>query len=250
MTSVAEVLVLDDVMATREGVVSIVNRVPNVRVTKMCESSSEALEAVMQHSFDLALVDLQSGEENGILLGRRLLEINPELKVIIYTREASVVIAAEVYRHEYLNPPVRRAGSPVMVPVPNTTGILAFPQVSIYLHGYTLLKNITPSSFEYNLELLNRHGSFIDPEILDLLIERLNRFKLTPRELQCSELISRGKSNREIAEELGITRQAVENLINSLYHKLSIEGEPKDPGRRVLLALSTHRWRGLDKNIS
>ena len=110
-----------------------------------------------------------------------------------------------------------------------------------------MLKNITPENFQRNLEVLKHRGSFVDPEILELLLERLHHYRLTPRELQCSEMISAGKSNREIAEQLGITRQAVENLINSLYHKLSIAGEPKDPGRRVLLALAVQDWRGLEQ---
>lgn len=246
-----ETLVLDEVMAIREGVVSILNRVPQISVAKVCEQPEEALAEANRRNFDLALIDLQLGHENGILLGRQLLKLNPELKVVIYTKETSIVIAAEVYRHEYQNLSIRHNN---ILSITGTSA--AIPHgifnagLSINLHGYTLLKNITPETFERNLETLKYHGSFIDPEILELLLNRLSHHHLTPRELQCSEMISFGKSNREISEELGITRQAVENLINSLYHKLSITGEPKDPGRRVLLALEMQRWRGLDKYIS
>jgi DNA-binding NarL/FixJ family response regulator len=43
-------------------------------------------------------------------------------------------------------------------------------------------------------------------------------------------------SNSEIANRMFISLRRVENLINALYLKFRILGEPSDPGRRVLLA--------------
>jgi DNA-binding NarL/FixJ family response regulator len=245
-----KVLVVDDVMATREGVVAILNRVPGIEVARVCETADEAREEIKKRHFDLVMCDLQLGEDNGIVLGRELLKINPDLKIVIYTKETSVVIAAEVFRHEYNKPRARRALTAVVAAANsnnNAGNVSTLTPVSTGLHGYLLLKNITPLSFERNLDTLNRQGNVVDPEILDLLLERLKRQSLTPRETECSELISRGKSNKEIAQQLGISQQAVENLINSLYNKLSINGEPKDPGRRVLLARTMERWRGLTR---
>ncbi len=241
-----KVLVTDDVLATRMGVVAILNRVPGLEVTKVCENPVQAMEAVRQEHFDLALTDLQLGEENGIVLGRQLLKLDPRLKVIIYTKEASIVIAAEVFRHEYSKGRGRRAVTQISTGEPGQ-GLVTIPPASTGLHGYLLLKNITPASFQRNLEALEQQGNVIDSEILDLIVERVKRQNLTPRETECSELISQGKSNKEIASQLGITLQAVENLINSLYNKLAIAGEPKDPGRRVLLARTMERWRGLTR---
>lgn len=244
-----KVLVVDDVMATREGVVAILGRVPGVEVAKVCETAGEVLDEVRRRHYDLVMCDLQLGEENGIMLGRELLKIDPDLKVIIYTKETSTVIAAEVFRYEYSKPRLRRVLPVAPAATPGTNGSVAtLTPVVTGLHGYLLLKNITPFSFERNLEALYRQGNVVDPEILDLLLERLKRQSLTPREIECSELISQGKSNKEIAQQLGISQQAVENLINSLYNKLSITGEPKDPGRRVLLARTMERWRGLNRD--
>ena len=86
----------------------------------------------------------------------------------------------------------------------------------------------------------------VDLEIINMLAERFNQLHLTPRELECSRLVSQARSNLDIAQHLGITVQAVENLINSLYNKFSIGGTPKDPGRRVLLAYAIQRYYGFD----
>lgn len=241
-----KVLLVDDFLAIREGMLNILQRISGLEVAAVCASAEEALEAVAHQPFDLALTDLQLGEENGILLGRKLVKLDPNLKVIVYTKEASIVIAAEVFRHEYNQSRLsrsRRAHN--LVVGDNGNGLAVLPPDSISLHGYLLLKNITPLSLQHSIETLQEQGNVIDPEIVDLLLERLQRQKLTPRETECCELISRGKGNREIAQHLGITQQAVENLINSLYNKLSIGGDPKDPGRRVLLARTVERWIGL-----
>ena len=241
-----KIIIADDVLAIREGVVGILERVPGIHVSKMCSNSQEAEDAVAREHFDLAMLDLQLGDENGIVLGRSLKKLDPTLRVINYTKEKSIVIAAEVFLNDYTKSRVRaenhavtrmvpRHGESAVAPLPITTG----------LNGYLLLKNITPINFSRCLDKLEAQGSVVDSEILDMIIERLQLQNLTPRETQCSELITLGKSNKEIAAILGITQQAVENLINSLYSKLSIEGEPKDPGRRVLLAHAMERWFGL-----
>ena len=45
---------------------------------------------------------------------------------------------------------------------------------------------------------------------------------LSPREMEILQLISRGYSNKEIAHELGISRQTVKNHMTSILRKLSV----------------------------
>ena len=57
---------------------------------------------------------------------------------------------------------------------------------------------------------------------------------LTPREQQVAEAIARGLSNRQIAEEFGISTETVKRHLASIYSKLSLPG-------RVALALHVVR---------
>ncbi len=240
-----QVLVIDEVMATREGVAIILNRHLDVELVGLCSSVDEAVTELESNRFNLVFINFQAGQNKGIEIGHTLLEASPALKIIIYTSGSSRVFAAEVYRYEFQN--LLQSGTNgsfiIMAQDPQNGSMTP---VTLSLHGYTLLQNITPVNLEKNLARLNTTGNFIDQDILMLLLNKLNQPRLTPRELQCCELISRGKSNVEVAEHLGITRPAIENLNNSLYHKLSIKGEPKDSSRRVRLALEILRWRGLD----
>jgi DNA-binding NarL/FixJ family response regulator len=45
---------------------------------------------------------------------------------------------------------------------------------------------------------------------------------LSPREMEILQLIARGYSNKEVAHELGISRQTVKNHMTSILRKLSV----------------------------
>jgi DNA-binding NarL/FixJ family response regulator len=83
--------------------------------------------------------------------------------------------------------------------------------------------------------------SVIDPEVVERLVaaheRRTSRLDaLTPREFEILGLIAQGRSNRWIAENLTITKRAVERHINAIFLKLDL-GEPEDVNRRVRATL-------------
>ncbi len=188
----------------------------------------------------MVLSDLRLGDGNGVELGRVLLEMAPGLRVVIYTQDPSWTLAAEVFRHEYT-----RRGTPRSARrrVGKTSG----------LHGYALFKNMEPAYLEHIVStVINRHETFIDPEVLDYLLKRLRGQRLTPRQEECAALISRGLSNDDIAVRMGFLNTKggpnigpLENLVSELYNFFSIEGAPSDPGRRVLLAHAYEAYAGL-----
>lgn len=53
-------------------------------------------------------------------------------------------------------------------------------------------------------------------------VESMPKINLTKREVQIAELCSRGKLNKEIASELGISQRTVETHKNNLFRKLGI----------------------------
>ena len=80
------------------------------------------------------------------------------------------------------------------------------------------------------------------PVVVEQLIDGAQRphtspiDELTPREREVLALMARGKSNRGIAEDLTLTKRAVEKHVGSIFMKLMLEDE-EIVSRRVAAVL-------------
>ncbi len=214
MPDLIPVVIVDDQLIQRVGITKVVEATGKMHVVGAASSGAEAAQIVQSEPVQLALIDLVLQHEHGTRVGRDLWNLRPQLKVIIYTREKSMVLAAEIFREQKE---------------------LAQPS----LQGYLLTRNI--SSSDYLLQVYQHvldSGYFIDPDVLRWHYQFAKLEKLTPREEECALLIFRGLSNTQIADSMVVSRRRVENLINSLYQKFQILGESSDPARRVILVES------------
>jgi DNA-binding NarL/FixJ family response regulator len=84
-------------------------------------------------------------------------------------------------------------------------------------------------------------GSAVDPSVVDELVrarrsaDRLGR--LTRREQEILALVAQGRSNRSIAEGLGVAPKTIEGAISVIFSKLGLEEDARD-NRRVLAVLA------------
>ena len=90
-------LILDDQLVQRQGITHVVEEAPGMQVGATTGSSSEALDLISKQPFDLALVDLVLKNQRGTVIGRAMRRMRPELKVILYTHEKSMVLAADIF---------------------------------------------------------------------------------------------------------------------------------------------------------
>lgn len=243
------VIVIDDTPVKLRGVCEFVAETPGLQMRAGVGGADAAVLLVERlcqeqaaHNPTLAgwmvLSDLHLGTDNGVRLGRKLLEIAPDLRVIIYTQDPSWTLAVEIFRQEYARG-VRGSNKRAKKP-PG-------------LHGYALFGNMEPAYLErITSTVVNRHETFIDPEVLNYLLKKLRGQRLTPRQEECAALISQGLSNDEIALSMGFLNARggpnmgpLENMVSELYIFFAIEGAPSDPGRRVLLAHAYEAYAGL-----
>ena len=92
-----------------------------------------------------------------------------------------------------------------------------------------LMKDVSPDDLVRAVCSANRGETHLDPMIAKKLIEEISNGRknpvtnvLTERELQVIRLISRGRSNREIARELVISEKTVKTHVSNILSKLHL----------------------------
>ena len=113
--------------------------------------------------------------------------------------------------------------------------------------GYLLKDRVTRiDTLAEALERLHAGGSVVDPDVVARLLGRPREHRqldeLTPRELAVLGAMAEGRSNRGIAEHLGIESKTVEYHVTQILGKLAIEPAGGDH-RRVLAVLAWLRDR-------
>jgi DNA-binding NarL/FixJ family response regulator len=143
-----------------------------------------------------------SGDDEGIRVAQRLRETDPKIGVVVLSHYADPRYGRELF-----------AGG---------------AEGRAYL-----LKDRVNDGRELRaaIEVVARGGSMIDPEIVRLLLESEARRQdsplkdLTPREREVLGAMASGKSNAAIAEELVLTKRAVEKHVGAIFLKLGLPGE-------------------------
>ena len=101
------VLIVDDDLGTRETFV-VALHIAGIAATT-CESGRQAVDAVTQSAFDLVLLDLQLGDENGLDVLPLIHRIRRETPIVVLTGFASIqsaVGAVKLGATDYLEKPI------------------------------------------------------------------------------------------------------------------------------------------------
>lgn len=100
--------------------------------------------------------------------------------------------------------------------------------------GYLLKDRVSEvRDFLASLEVVAQGGTVIDPTVAQALMRsgRSGLGELSPREREVLELMSRGKSNKDIAAELVLSNAAVAKHVSNIFTKLRLD--PSEDNRRV-----------------
>ena len=108
--------------------------------------------------------------------------------------------------------------------------------------GYLLKDRVSDlAAFTDAVRRIGEGGSVVDPEVVSTLLGRARPRgpldDLTRRERDVLELMAEGRSNRAIADRLGLTEKTVEGNVRVILSKLGLE-PAVDDHRRVLAVLT------------
>lgn len=205
-------IVADDSVVIRQGVARILGE-GGFRIVAQCSDANELMDAVAAEQPHLAVVDIRMPPGG-----------NAGLTAAITIRERHRTVGVLVLS-QYLEPDYA----------------LRLLGAGVDRVGY-LLKDRLGSADEL-LDAAHRvagGGSAVDPAVVQELVKARRRDdaigRLTEREREALGLIAEGRSNRSIAERLGITTKTLEGMSGTIFSKLGLEEDP-DVNRRVLAVL-------------
>jgi DNA-binding NarL/FixJ family response regulator len=205
-------IVADDSVVIRQGVARILSD-GGFRVVGEARDADELIDSVAAEAPHLAVVDIRMppGGNAGLAAALTIRERFPTVGVLVLS--------------QFLEPEYA----------------LRLLSAGVDRVGY-LLKDRLGEAHEL-LDAARRvaaGGSALDPAVIAELVRARRRddrlTRLTGREREALGLIAEGRSNRAIAERLGITTKTLEGMSGLIFAKLGLEDDP-DVNRRVLAVL-------------
>jgi DNA-binding NarL/FixJ family response regulator len=210
------IVVADDNLLFREGVLRVLGSEPGIEVVGACEDLPSLIEAIERLDPDVVLTDIRmppSKNDEGIRLALELRRTRPTVGVIVLSQYSEPAYALALLRD-------------------GSEG-----------RGYLLKEHVSDRvQLVSAIESVGAGGSVVDPTIIDELIAGTGPDAgsplagLTGREREVLGEIAQGKNNAAIAETLVLTKRAVEKHINAIFLKLGLAGS-EDVSKRVMATL-------------
>jgi len=188
------ILIVDDHPVVREGLMAVLEGIPDIRVVGTAQSAEEALAAMKTVRPDIVLLDLELPGMSGIDAIPRVIAGGDHVRVIVltaYDTEERVLGAI-------------RAGA-----------------------GGYLLKGAAAAEIVHAIRAVREGGSYLTPrvatQVMAQVVSRGRSGVLSEREREVLRLIAQGQSNKQIGRQLSITERTVKFHVTSIFNKLGTD---------------------------
>lgn len=194
------VIIADDHAVVRQGIRHVLEEIPGLEVIQEAGDGVEVLELLKEHTPDLLVLDISMPNKTGLDVAKELRAGGSELGILVLSMHDDPEYVLEAVR----------AGA----------------------DGY-ILKDVGPAELreaveavfegkEYFTERVTHQLSVALREELERERQRSKLDQLTGREREVLLRVARGRTNREIAEEFGISPRTVETHRERVMAKLRI----------------------------
>ncbi len=193
------IILVDDHEVVRIGLKSLLDRHPDFEVVGEASSAREAIEKTASLKPDVVVMDIRLPGVSGIDACEEIVKRFPETKVLMLTSYAE---------DEMLFSAIRAGAS-----------------------GY-VLKQIGSDDLVKALESVGSGEGLLDPAVTQRVFQEVRRAvreeeasafaNLSQQEKHVLQLVSEGKTNREIAKALFLGEGTVRNYVSSILSKLGV----------------------------
>jgi DNA-binding NarL/FixJ family response regulator len=204
------ILIADDQAITRSGLRTLLESVPDLEIIGEATNGAEVIELAASLQPDVILMDLRMPGINGIEATRRIHRASPHIGILVVT----------IFEDDTSVFPAIRAGA----------------------RGY-LLKDADQTELIQAIKMVARGGVIFSSGIAHKMLQYFSApppnvpkqafDELTNREREVLDLIARGYTNAEIAEQLVLSPKTVSNNVSNVLQKL----QAVDRAKLMLMAL-------------
>lgn len=196
-----KILLADDHDLMRRGLKALIAPRNDWTICGEAHTGSEAVALAKQHQPDIAILDISMPELNGLDAAKRIRTVAPKTEILILS----------VHYSDHLIREILRAG----------------------IRGY-MVKTDSDRDLITAIETLAKHKPFFTTCATELILTHTQRAgaaatpltdlgdRLTTREREIVQLVSEGKSTKEVASLLGISVKTAETHRANIMRKLQV----------------------------
>ncbi|MCI4354642.1 MAG: response regulator transcription factor [Thermoplasmata archaeon] len=198
MADPIRVFLLDDHEIVRRGLRELLEAEGDLEIVGEAGTAEQAIARIPPTRPDVAVLDVQLPDGNGVEVAREVRSRHPEIQCLILTSFSD--------------------------------DDALFQAIMAGAAGY-LLKQIKGTDLVDAVRRVASGQSLLDPAITARVLERLRTppetderlARLTDQERRILELIAEGLTNRQIAEQIHLAEKTVKNYVSNLLAKLGME---------------------------
>ncbi len=183
------VMIVDDHPLMLVGAASIVNARPDMTVVAQTGTGEEAVALFPKHKPDVTLMDLKLPGMSGVDAIRSIRSTHPGARFVVLTTYEG---DEDIHR-------ALEAGA----------------------QGY-VIKGMPYQTLVEALQRVHKGGRFLPPPVARALASRMPDSDLSAREQEVLLLLAGGKSNKDIASQLGITEATVKSHVSAILIRLGV----------------------------
>jgi DNA-binding NarL/FixJ family response regulator len=192
-----KVLIADDHDLIRQGLKTIISYEPDLLVTGEACDGYETLALIGQYHPDIILMDINMPRKNGIEVLKELKSQGTEVKIILLTVESDRKTIMEA--------------------------------IEIGADGY-ILKGSTMNELLEAIRSVYRDENYIDKSLVTLLFKKVTNnasqlkviSELSARDLEMLMYLSKGMSNKEIADVMFLSEKTIKNNMTRIFRIIDV----------------------------
>jgi two-component system NarL family response regulator len=190
MNSKIRILVAEDHLVARVGVISIINCQPDMVVVAEAVNGKQAVGQFRKHLPDITLLDMRMPIMSGLEAAIQIRAEFPDARLIALTSYGG-------------DEDIRRA---------LTAGVEAY-----------LTKDVLRNELLKTIRTVNAGKTYLPEALAAALEANRDAPQLSEREIEVLDLVARGLANKQIAYALNIAETTAKNHVKHILHKLGVQ---------------------------